>query len=224
MPDTSNEHDEPFVVEPLQHVDGSPVPRLRVARWTWKPTIPALIALAEGLALLGLFCFSPWFSWQGVNIGLGLIDTPAADHYLRTLFRLHSYSGWAMAQGIAIPEEPTPFLIYLWLIPLIGVALVVLAGLLMQHLLSTRLALAAILTLSGLALLIEVVLYFQTRPFQQALDGGGYDSSIAAGVSWGFWGAVAVNVAALVAEVTLFIRAGPRARPQATGAHQPAIG
>ena len=94
----------------------------------------------------------------------------------------------------------------------------------MQYLLSTRLALAAILTLSGLALLIEVVLYFQTRPFQQALDGGGYDSSIAVGVSWGFWGAVAVNVAALVAEVTLFIHAGPRARSQAARAHQPAIG
>jgi hypothetical protein len=205
MSDVSNQEDESTVGEPLQQVDGSPASpsRLHAVHWLKELWSPGLVALAEVAALLGLFWFVPWFSWHGVNIGLGLIDTPAADHALNTLFSLHSYSGWTMAQGIAIPEEPAPFLVYLWLIPLISVALASLAGLHLQHLLSTHVAFVTFLTLSGLALLIEGGLYFQTRQFQQPLDGGGYHASIAAGVSWGFWVAVGVNAAALVAGVAL---------------------
>src|SRR6185437_5640056 len=126
----------------------------------------------------------------------------------QTAFGPHFYTGWATALGISIPYEPSPFFGYLWLIPIIGLALVSLAGLCLRRWLSSRVMLAALLALSGLALLIEAGLLFQAQLFQEPLPiitltnlpNGSY---IAARVSWGFWCAAGVQVATIAAGVIL---------------------
>ena len=97
---------------------------------------------------------------------------------------------------------PSLFFGYLWLIPLIGLACVSLAGLRQR-----RVMLAALLALSGLALLIEATLFLQTRQFPKPLHFA-YDNPynhpfIAASVSWGFWGVAGVQAAAIAAGVVL---------------------
>ena len=91
----------------------------RVARRVWQHGQPATLALAEGLLIPGLFCFAPWFSWQGIDIGAGIPSTPAADRALAAAYVPHSYAGWATALGVPIPFTPSLFFGYLWLIPLI---------------------------------------------------------------------------------------------------------
>ncbi|HEY7357045.1 MAG TPA: hypothetical protein VH590_11285 [Ktedonobacterales bacterium] len=205
----SHQEQEPFPPNPPEPLDRAQPPSLllRVVRWPWKQGLPELIALVEGLALLGLFCFAPWFYWRVLTIIGGLHLTQALrDHYLY-LLAPHNFSGWAMAPGISIDDQPSSFFGYLWLIPLLGVALIALAGLHQRRMLSARITLAALLALSLLALLIEGGLYLQVQHFQEMLG-----DLTGVGVSWGFWSAAGVNAAGIIASILLRRPALPRLR------------
>lgn len=211
----SDQPREPFMGEPVAQVDGSltPPPRgLSVARWPWRPGAPGVVALAEGLMLLGSFCFSPWFSWS-VLFELGP-HTPASGGP-RGPLPTFSYSGWAMAQGIPIDGPYYAIFEHLWLVPLAALALLALAWLQMQRLLPDRQATSALSALSALALLVELGFYLQVQGLQTLFgDFAGLN------VSWGFWGAIAITVVALVAGVALLRPAHPRPITSAGGSKQ----
>jgi hypothetical protein len=208
MSDVSHhQDDDSLVIEPMQPLDGTAAPsadRTEPSRWWWKPQRLGMIALAEGLALLGLFWFAPWFSWQALYPAIGFLHlTPALWKQLRDLAALHYYSGWTVAQGISIPVGPgstsnNTVFASLWLIPLTAVALLVVGGPGWQKRLSERQALTALLTLSALTLLGLLGFYLQAHNLQVTSG-----PTFGIGVSWGFWGAVGITAAAIDAAITL---------------------
>jgi hypothetical protein len=209
MPDASHSEDEPFVVEPVEQLDGLPAPparRLRLAHQVQHHRLLGLVTLAEGLALLGLFWSAPWFYWRILFIIEPHITSPEGYRQLTLILAPHLSPGWEVAQGVSIPSESESAFSFgsLWLTFFIGVALVALGILHLRRLLSSRLTLMAILILSLLALLIEAGLYLQVQHFQEALG-----DFIGVGVSWGFWGAAGVNAGAIAAGVGLFRFARP---------------
>lgn len=206
----SHQKHESSTPKPTEPLDTSQPPSLpaRVIRLL-RPGLPELGVLVEGLALIGLFCFAPWFYWRVLTIIGGLHLTQALRYHYLYLLAPHNFSGWAMAPGISIDDQPSSFFGYVWLIPLLGVALVALAGLRLRRLIPSRLMLKVFLALSILALLVEGGLYMQTQILQGMLLG---DSYTAAGVSWGFWSAAGVNIAAIIASVLLLKPALPRLR------------
>ncbi len=216
MSEAAQPQDEPFGAEPRAQGSGSQPPALRRrrGRWPWKQGLPGLLALAEGLGLLGLFGFAPWFSWTDVHFILGLILTQASEDRMQSIFGLHPYSGWAAAWGVSIPDQSSPVFGYLWLIPLLGVGLVALAGLHQRRSISARLTLTALLALSGLALMTEAGLYVQVQSLQGTpATSLGREAYLAASVLWGFCCAVGITIAAIVAGVVLLKPALPRLHP-----------
>src|SRR5215472_19033027 len=120
MPEVSDQPMESFVVEPVTQLDGSPGPewkRPNVADWQGKLGQTGLIALAEGLALLGCFCL-PWFSFPVFGRAGPRGFGPAVP----------GYSGWTTAVGVPL-DGATRFtlFVHLWLVPLTAVALLGLA-------------------------------------------------------------------------------------------------
>lgn len=184
-----------------------------LARWAWKPGLPGLLALIEGVMLLGLFCFAPWFSWQA-NIDIPARISPQGDKYLIFIDSNHLSSGWATAQGVVI-ESFSIFhavFVYLWLIPLSAVALLAFGGLCLRHRISARLAGVALLTCSALVLLVELILYVHVLSIQHTMVA----DFVNVGVSWGFWVAVGVTAAAIAAGFTLLKPAYHRLRARKT--------
>src|SRR5690348_5485026 len=114
------EQAETFVVEPEMQLDGSPAPArtwLRPPSAGGKLTSPALVALAEGIALLVCFVLPPWYAFYA-PLGPTQHGMPAVK----------GYSGWEMALGIPIGgAQRFDLFVHLWLVPLVAVALLVLA-------------------------------------------------------------------------------------------------
>ena len=192
MPEVSDQNVEQFVVEPVTQLDGSPISTTgwaRVAGLRQKLEQPGLIALGAGLTLA--FCFfMPWFAFPyfgGPNAGPGPFPAQL------------QYSGWDTAIGL--PEGPHfrfAIFAHLWLVPLIALALLVVAWLYARRRITSRLALGCVLALSVLALLVELGFYWQIASLN-ALNPG--ESSAGARVPqytvlWGCWLAVCVNVIA----------------------------
>jgi hypothetical protein len=162
--------DGPVELEPVEPLDGTPAPPRR-QQWIipqgWQTRLPGLLALVEGLALLALFWLAPWFSWRvPVNIPLGIPTTPALENYFHFLAADHSYSGWAIAQGISVVNTAFVPLVPLWLIPLAALALLVLATLHLRHIIPNRWMSAALLVFSPLALLVQLSFFIQARTIQ----------------------------------------------------------
>src|SRR5579862_8045159 len=171
MSDASYQQHKPHRIKPLKQSDSSLSSAWQcLAERSWEQRLPGSLTLAEGLALLALFCFAPWFTWQGVNIAIGPAS-PALTRYFFATYGPHFYSGWTLAQSISIPTEPAFFFGYLWLILPIGLALLIFAVLHLRQRISARRTLAAFLALSVLVLLIVAALYLQARSFPKTLDG-----------------------------------------------------
>jgi hypothetical protein len=191
MPD---EQAETFVVEPETQLDGSPAPErawLRPPSSGGKLAAPTLLARAEGAALLICFVLLPWFGFPQPVL------TP------RTLgLNIKSYTGWEAALGFYVgPTERFDIFVHLWLVPLVAVALLVLAWLFSRRLFSTRLMLGMMIALSALALLVELGFWEQGRALTMVSGGGPPLAGV--GVLWGAWVTVAVNVLALAWAVYL---------------------
>lgn len=190
MPEISDQNVEQFVVEPVTQLDGSPVAaagRARVADLRQKLERPGLIALAAGLALA--FCFfMPWFAFPyfgSPNAGPGPFPGQV------------QYSGWDTAIGL--PEGPHfrfAIFVHLWLVPLVALALLVVAWLYSRRRVAARLALGCVLALSVLALLVELGFYWQIASLN-AIDAGAAPASVHVPqytVLWGCWLAICLNV------------------------------
>jgi hypothetical protein len=186
MPEISDQNVEQFVVEPVTQLDGSPVPtssRVRVAGFRQKLEQPGMLALAEGLALVVCF-FLPWFSFPyaaGTVEGRGILLSAV------------QYSG--LDTAIGIPEGPGfrfAIFAHLWFVPLIALALLVVAWFYTQRRVTARLALGCVLALSVLALLVELGFYWQIASLDAIGPGGGPQYA----VLWGCWLAMCINVIA----------------------------
>src|SRR6185437_5638348 len=97
MFDAFAQQDGSFVGEPAAQPNDSRVStawRLRLAGWLQQPGVPVVVALVEGVALLGFFCFAPWFFWQA-NIDIPARISPGGDKYLLFIDSDHLSSGWA---------------------------------------------------------------------------------------------------------------------------------
>lgn len=209
MPESSEPQVDLFEVEPVTQLDGSPVPRqARPGGNTWRERLglPGMLALAEGLALLGCFFCFPWFYFPDLNT----VPEPESTPPLAT------YSGWSTALGQPIGGGHQLILfVHLWLVPLTALTLLALALVYVQFRFSARLTLGVLIALSVLALLVEAGFYMQVFWLKPVLFGGpGGGNWI--GVVWGLWAAVVVNVAAIAASVYLLWRA--RSRPAAAEA------
>jgi hypothetical protein len=194
VPDVSNQRIDPFMVEPVTHLDGSPVPseeRSIITSWRGKLGLPGQIALAEGLALLGCF-FLPWFSFPATNVP----DNQPVQ--------LVSYSGWITAVGPSFSGLRIMLFVHLWLVLIAAVALLILAWMSAQRRVSHRLIVGVLLALSALALLVEIGFYVQVVVLNTLIDGGPGNAHLA-DVLWGCWFAMLVNVTALAAGVYLLL-------------------
>lgn len=191
MPDTPDQDNGFFEVEPIEQLDGSPVPQ-KQQRWAtlqpWKLGLSGFVALIEGLGLLGFFYLSPWFSWM-MLASPGLHQTIRSLHYPWPTF---AFSGWAVAQGVPVAGPSFGFA-PLQFIPLVALGLLILAALQWRLSPSQRLLSTALFVLSALGLLIERGFYLQVHALP-----GLYGGWVGADVSWGFWGALAVTVAGIV--------------------------
>lgn len=190
MPEISAQNVEQFVLEPVTQLDGSPVPaagRGRMAGLRQKLEQPGLIALAAGLALA--FCFMmPWFAFP-YSGGPGAGPGPFPGQL--------QYSGWDTAIGI--PEGRDfrfAIFVHLWFIPLIALALLVVAWFSARRRVTSHLALGCILALSALALLVELGFYWQIASLN-AFDAGDAPTGVHVPqytVLWGCWLAMGVHV------------------------------
>jgi hypothetical protein len=197
MPDLPDQFSEPFEIEPEELLDGSPAPpkrRVWLMHRSWQSWLPGLVALVEGLALLGFFWLAPWFSWRLSSLiyVFDLHNTPALLRYRLTLLAEHPASGWAASQGISLDDLHLNPMVPLWLIPLAAGLLLVLAGCSLWRRLSARHSLNALLALSAVCLLVELSFYLQARTFQDLLVNQTIFS-----IFWGFWAALAVTAAGM---------------------------
>jgi hypothetical protein len=179
------------------------------------------IVLVAGLALVVAF-FLPWFSTP--DPGASTTGGYMVKKGVVTVAQTVTTSGWnTAANGFQLPLSTSgqcaaacqtahiAIFLSLWLVPLVGLGLVWIAWLLGRGLLWRRMA--AILTcltlLVALALeaffLLEVqsLQSFDEQVFQLA---GQHLTSTAYSVAWGFWAALAVSGAALLASGFLLLQ------------------
>ena len=201
MRDATDEDKEQLIIEPITWLDGSPVRQRRrpgAPAWSGKLGRKGMLALGEGLALLG--CFSlPWF-WMsdlvpGGRAGPGLFIPSVV-----------SFNGWSIAGGMPLGNGPTgqvraDLFVHLWLVPLAAAALLVITWTQAQSRLSARLAAGAILALSTLSLLVMLGYYVQVTSLASVMVGptGSTGSTAPIGVAWGCWLAAGVSAVAMVA-------------------------
>ena len=166
MPEVSDRSFEEFVVEQVTDLSGSSLQAAGRHRSThllgrlWKPGV---LALAEGLALLGCFCF-PWYVRPDLSIfnSLQVVHAPPSV----------SYPGWitAIALPTTLPGVSVIFAPQLLLIPLCALALFVTAWFYSRQHVTTRLASGMVLALSVLALLISLSFYVEMASEEAAFE------------------------------------------------------
>jgi hypothetical protein len=164
----------------------------------------SLLGQAAGIAglLLLISFFLPWFFSPAFTARnpLGLTTLPTISH-----------SGWSAASGVPIFDASTSLMLFphLWLVPLSALALIAVAVLLRMGRLSIRLASVLIVAPAFLALLIEFFFLIQVNSIESAFSlsqAGIIARQVAYGLSWGFWFAVIVTIAALGIGLFLFLQ------------------
>jgi hypothetical protein len=196
--DVTDEDEEQLIIEPITWLDGSPVRqrrRLGAPAWSGKLGRQGMLALGEGLALLG--CFSlPWFSMNDLLLGGRSTSGPFIPSVV-------SFNGWSIAGGMPFGNGPTgqiraDLFVHLWLVPLAAAALLVVTWAHGRSRLSARLAAGAILALSTLSLLVVLGYYVQVTSLASLMVGPSGSTTLI-GVAWGCWLAAGVSAVAMVA-------------------------